>query len=154
MSNNLGMRGAAKVLLAASGLVGLAACGGDDPSHWPAERPRIDSVTYAGQSPSDALGLRFTVTFVDEDGDLGQGNLQLYLGEASAGSIGLPQLFAAQTPPLDAGATEGEFEVLVRLSEAPTSGEKITVAFELEDAAGNRSNKPSLTLATLAPGGT
>ena len=40
--------------------------------------------------------------------------------------------------------------------EAPALSDDVVsdYSFELEDAAGNRSNKPSLTLATLAPGGT
>lgn len=157
MSNNLGMGGAHTMLGALAGpllAAGLLACGGDDPDHWPEERPRIDAVRYVGQSPRDALGLQFNVTFVDADGDLGQGNLRLYLGEVEAGAIGLPELFPAQTPPVELSATAGDFEVLVRLSEAPAAGEKITVGFELEDAMGHRSNTPSVTLAALAPGGT
>ena len=58
------------------------------------------------------------------------------------------ELFAAQRPPLAADAVAGEFEVLVRLAEAPGADAQLTVGFTLEDAAGQRSNAPTVTLAT------
>lgn len=158
MSNILGMSGPSKLGWALGGglLVAAAtsACGGDDPAHWDPVRPRIDAVRYEGQSPRDALGLQFMLTFVDGDGDLGQGVLHLLLDGTEAGSIPLEELFAAQTPPVAAGATEGDFEVLVRLSATPEAGKQITVGFLLVDEAGHQSNQPSVTLAALAPGGT
>lgn len=129
-------------------VAGLAVgCGGDDPDSWPPERPRIDVVTFVGQSPRDPLGLQFSLSFVDGDGDLGGGRLDLSVGEQPAGTIALEALFAAQRPAVAADATAGEVEVLVRLSEAPAASEDVTIGFVLEDAAGHRSNEPKTTLA-------
>ena len=158
MSNIEGMSGSAKLGWALGGgllaVAAASACGADDPARWDPERPRIDAVRYDGQSPRDALGLQFMLTFVDGDGDLGQGVLRLLLDGAEAGAIQLEELFAAQTPPVAPTATEGDFEVLVRLSATPEAGKEITVGFILEDEAGHQSNQPSVTLAALAPGGT
>lgn len=128
-------------------LLGATACGGDDPASWPLERPRIDEVSFVGQSPRDPLGLQFMLQFVDGDGTLGTGRLELTIGNSAAGQIGLAELLAAQRPVVPPDATSGEIEVLVRLERAPTGDEQLTIGFELVDAEGNRSNRPTITMA-------
>ncbi len=126
--------------------LGLTACGGDDPENWTATRPRIDEVEFVGQSPRDPLGLQFMLRFVDSDADLGRGRLKLSVSGVPSGEIDLPELFAGQSPPLAQDVAEGEFEVLVRLAQTPDSGQQISIGFVLEDAAGQNSNEPTVTL--------
>lgn len=145
MCQTSGVRAAVTCFVAAAAL-GLG-CGGDDPDDWPAERPRIDQVRFVGQSPRDPLGLQFVLDFVDADGDLGGGRLDLSIEGSAAGQIELEELFAGQTPPLSLQATAGELEVLVRLAETPGPNQELSIGFQLEDAAGHRSNEPKTTLA-------
>lgn len=123
-----------------------AGCGGDDPENWDPGRPRVDAVRFVGQDPQSPLGLQFALTFVDTDGDLGGGELQLDVGGTSAGGLALAELFAAQNPALPLESTQGELEVLVRLNDSPQTGDQVEFGFVLRDAAGQSSNRPTVTL--------
>jgi hypothetical protein len=128
--------------------LGLSACGGNDPDNWPATRPRIDSAIYLRQSPTDPLGLQFMITFADDDGDLSGGRLILAVDKQVSGEISLEELFGGQRPALASDSTVGELEVLVRLAKTPPADQSLTIGFLLEDAAGQQSNEPSVTVAT------
>ncbi len=86
--------------------------------------------------------------FTDDDGDLGGGRLSLAVDGQPAGDILLDELFGGQRPALALDSTSGELEVLVRLAQAPTLGQSLTIGFLLEDAAGQLSNQPTVTVAT------
>jgi hypothetical protein len=57
-------------------------------------------------------------------------------------------VFNNQIPALDTGAKEGAFEIHVSVSVEGglDVGERLLIGFILEDAAGQRSNEPSMTL--------
>ena len=146
MCHNPSMRVGAAVF----GVCALFGCGGDDPENWTPGRPRIDAAVFVGQTPAAPLGLQFGLTFVDSDGDLGGGRLDLEVGGQAAGGLALAELFDAQTPAVASDATSGELEVLVRLDEMPAGGAQVRLGFVLEDAAGHRSNQPTVTLEAIS----
>ena len=61
-------------------------------------------------------------------------------------SLPLPDLFANQATPLPLDTKEGRLEVFVELDDPVSMGERVEIGFILRDAAGERSNDPSITL--------
>lgn len=130
-----------------SPLVGLvAACGAPGPEDWPAGRPRIERLRFLDQKPQSPLDLLFAVDFLDADGDLGAGQVELMVEGAATSRLALSDVFEAQFPPLARTATAGAFEVYVRLGDEVRIGDRMKVELVLEDARGHRSNRPSVTL--------
>lgn len=138
---------------AATGLValaGLAGCGDDD--RWPPGRPRA-WLEFAEQQPQSPQRLGFVIRFEDRDGDLGGGRLAVDLGDDRVASDPLAPLFSAQVPPVDLEAEEGRLELVVELTRELRPGERTRIAIELEDEAGNRSNRPWVELEARGSGG-
>lgn len=143
--------GASGVALMAGVALG---CGPPGREEWPAGRPRIDRLDYAGQRPRSSLELQFGLDFVDTDGDLGEGILEFAVGDRTAVRLPVQPVFDAQFPPLASTATVGRLELYVELDRPVPTGDRVEIGFLLEDAAGRRSNRPRLTLeAQAAPGG-
>ncbi len=136
--------GAITALGAGLGLL-VSACGPSRES-WPAGRPRIDRVDFLEQTPLDPTRLAFGLEYTDTDGDLGAGVLELSIDDRLASSLPLPDVFAAQMPPLDPGLSVGRFEVFVKVDGGVSPGERVRIGFVLQDAAGGRSNQPTVTL--------
>ncbi|MBI2378690.1 MAG: hypothetical protein HYV07_32145 [Deltaproteobacteria bacterium] len=124
---------------------GLAACGAS-PEAWPSGRPRIDGLEYLQQTPGDPFGLEFHFSFVDDDGDLGSGTIELFVDDATRGALSVADVFRAQSPSIPSTAVEGDVDIVVHLDSSIESGEEIEVGFELLDAGGRRSNRPTVTL--------
>lgn len=122
------------------------ACGGDDPNDWESGRPRIDDLRYLQQVPGDPLALQVEVSFVDDDGDLGGGMLHLELDGEPSGQLSMIDVFERQTPKIALDATEGEIEVIVRLTQDVDVGTTVRVGVVLEDRQKNRSNEPYFEL--------
>ncbi len=129
----------------------LVACG-EDPAHWPAGRPRIDELRFVQQSPQDPYALDFLIRFSDSDGDIGGGKLHLSLDGEETSVLALDGLFASQLPPIALDATEGELEVVVRVSSNVELGKELKFGFVLEDAGGEVSNDPWISLRALSEG--
>ena len=132
--------------------LGLVACG-PGREDWPEGRPRIDAVSFVRALPDDATGLQFELQFSDSDGDLARGRLLMSLEDQQVAERGLAEIFAAQVPALATNAVEGAFEVVVRLTAEPAPQTRLKFGFVLEDAAGQRSNEPTLSLEARANGG-
>jgi hypothetical protein len=126
-------------------------CNGPDYAHG---RPRIDKLSTPEQDPKDPFTLRFTITFTDTDRDLGTGTLHVLLSGHERATAALSDLFAAQSPPIDAAATTGQFDTEVKIQEQLNNGDKIEIGFYLVDAQGLESNKPSVVLQVVESGGT
>ena len=133
-----------------AGIVGIIGIGcGDSKEDWPIGRPRIDDVNFLEQTPGDPGQLAFSVQFTDADGDLGTGSLTLLLDCEESSVLPLDELFAGQIPPLAGTTTEGTLEVYVNVDGVVDQGRRIEFGFILEDAAGLRSNEPSVTLEAI-----
>jgi hypothetical protein len=118
---------------------------GRSKDHWPAGQPRIDQLEFLQQAPGNPLSLSFGITFVDSDGDLGGGTLELHQ-DASAEAAALADVFGTQHPPIADDATAGEIDVPVKIDPSVKVGQRIKIGFVLVDAAMHRSNQPSITL--------
>lgn len=134
-----------------AGMVTAAACA-PGPEDWPSGRPRIVELRFVEQRPQDALTLVFQVEFEDDNGDLGGGRLRLSVQDFMQDAIPLAEVFRAQIPPLDLDATEGQFEIFVQLQSDVADGARVRVGLELEDASGDRSNRPVVVLEAIGPG--
>jgi hypothetical protein len=134
----------------------LLACGPGADS-WPAGRPKIDELQYLQQSSTDPWSLQFLLIFTDTDGDLGSGVVELSIDGDVKLTESVGTYFAAQTPAIGLDATAGELELKVKLSSdtigALEIGDEIEVGFVLQDAAGQRSNDPSITVVATENGG-
>lgn len=143
----------------ALGLAGLmlwaaAFCGcGLDPDDWPDGKPKIDRLMFLNQSPQDPLGLQFGISFSDSDGDASAGVLHLSINERETAALSMAELFESQSPPLAADASEGDFEVVVRLGEEIELGEVLRIGFAIEDGENKRSNEPWIEVRAIVPGG-
>lgn len=138
------------IWLVALGL--LAGCGASKDG-WPEGRPQILHLEYLQQSPQDPYALQFSLEFRDTDADLGGGTLHMLLDDEEAAVQPMSELFAAQTPPIEPQAAEGELEVVVRVQSKVAVGEELKIQFRLVDAAGQESNDPWVQVKALAPGG-
>src|SRR5688572_24537518 len=129
----------------------LVACG-TSPDDWPDGRPKIDELRFSQQSPQDPFALEFLIQFSDSDGDAGTGKLHLLLDDTEVSEQPLQGLFSSQTPALPVDSTMGELEVVVRVSTEVESGDELKVGFIMEDAAGEMSNDPWVSLRALSEG--
>jgi len=127
----------------------LAACGGEGPDNWPGGRPRVDWLRYLQQEPTEPTELQFALAFVDDDADLSGGRVDLFVQDRQTSSLGAQDLFAAQSPPLPDTATSGVLEFVVALDPSVPPGATVRVGVELVDAAGERSNRPSVDLRVI-----
>jgi hypothetical protein len=125
----------------------IAACGGAD--DWAEGRPKIDELKFAQQSPQDPYALEFLIQFSDTDGDTGRGKLHLLLDDEESSLLPMDGLFEKQSPPLALDLTSGEIEVVVRVSTDVEVGSELKFGFFIEDAAGNESNDPWVSLRAL-----
>lgn len=130
-------------------LVSMIACGGDDPADWPEGRPRIDMLEFVGQAPENPRALEFGLQFFDSDGDTGRGQLHLFLDGDETGERALSDIFQASRPALPLDTTSGRFTVTIELSGAIESGQRVELAFLLEDEKRRRSNQPRIVLEAL-----
>ncbi len=128
----------------------LAACGGAD--HWPDGRPKIDELHFSQQSPQDPYALEFLILFSDSDGNTGEGKLHLSLDGQETSVLPMDELFQSQSPPLELDAKSGELEVVARVSSEVAVGEELKFGFFIEDAAGEQSNDPWVSLRALSEG--
>ncbi len=138
--------------------LGLALACGTSREDWPGDRPRLDDVRFLGQSPQEPFALAFELAFADAGGaggpDLAGGRLRVDLDGAPAAEAALGDLFARQSPPLPPTATEGQLEVVVRLERETVDLEApLEVGFVLEDAEGEVSNRPVVTVRAIPAGG-
>jgi hypothetical protein len=129
---------------------GAAACG-DDPEAWESGRPLISKLTYLQQLAEDPYKLQFAIEFQDSNGDLGGGKVHLFTNGEEKPPLALLDVFEKQM--IEPGAIAGELELSVTLPKDIQDNEKVKIGFVLEDAAGNKSNDPSVVLQALAPGG-
>lgn len=148
----------ARLLLVAAIAAAQAACGcASDADDWEAGRPRIDRLRFLQQRPGDPHALEFSITFTDSDGNLGdRGTLYMAIGGQQAQMLTCAEVFASQVPPIEPAATEGEFEVVVRVQEDFPIGERIEIGFALDDGTGgecSRSNEPHVVLEAFMPDG-
>lgn len=132
--------------LAIVGALALLVGCGPTPRDWPAGKPRIDLVRFLEQTPQNPQTLAFELLFEDTDGDLGAGLLHLEIQCERTSSLALPDVFAAQIPPLDPKALEGRLEVHVNVEGRVEVGERVQIGFILEDASGEPSNTSSVSL--------
>lgn len=130
----------------ATAIAALAACGAEGPEDWPSGRPRIDTFRYLQQEPAAPADLQFVLTFVDDDGDLRGGALDLFVQERRTSSLSLDELFEAQSPPLEGDSTGGSLEFVVSLAPDIPVGARVRVGVELVDGDGDRSNQPTVEL--------
>ncbi|MBI4817192.1 MAG: hypothetical protein HY791_13095 [Deltaproteobacteria bacterium] len=128
-------------------VAGACAPSADD---WPAGRPRLDALEYLQQTPGDPSGLEFHFAFVDDDGDLGAGKVVLIVDGDVKADLPMAGVFGAQSPAIDSNATSGEVDIVVHLDSAAEAGQEFEIGFELEDGAGQRSNRPTVTLVAEA----
>lgn len=141
-----------RAILVGLACIALFACG-DDPDNWPEGRPKISKLTYLQQTPDDPFMLSFAIDFEDTDGDLGGGQVLLFTNGSQNGELAAGDVFANQRPALALTSTVGELEVAVGLPHDIGANERVEIGFVLQDAKGNESNDPSVTLMALAPGG-
>lgn len=136
------------------GLVLLAAFAcAPGPEDWPSSRPRIVLFEFVEQQPQDGLTLSFALDFEDGDGNLGGGHLELEVQGRQAEEVSMASVFASQEPPIMATATRGRFEFFVQLRSEVAGGDEVEIGVILEDAAGERSNRPKVVLEAVAPEG-
>lgn len=134
------------ILLFALVVSSLQACA---PEH-DANSPWLTNLRYDGQAQDNALVLLMSVDFEDGDGDLGVGELHpLVNGEESGEEpLLLKSIFALSDLALNAtqGRLAFNFEVLMDLDPQyrPDPGSTFDIGVEMLDAAGNKSNHPSL----------
>lgn len=128
------------------GAVAAAGCGGDSAESWEPGRPRIDDVEFLQQTPGRPQSLEFSVAFEDSDGDLGLGQVQLFLDGDENGALSMAEIFAKQRPPMPLDTTTGRISLIVELSEPVEAGDDVEVGFLLEDGRGARSNRPTIKL--------
>lgn len=149
------MMGAVKRLLLAVLFAPVLAFGcGEDAESWDEGRPLITELSYLQQSPRDPYQLMFALGFQDTDGDLSGGNIHLLISGDIVQTTAMSEVFSKQVPALATTATEGELEVTVTLDkETVVEGDRVELGFQLVDAKGEESNKPSVVLEALAPGG-
>jgi hypothetical protein len=126
----------------------IAACGASA-EDWPEGHPKIDDLRFAQQSPQDPYALEFLIRFSDTDGDTGRGTLHLLLDDEASSELPMGGLFESQSPPLALDLTMGELEVVVRVSTDVDIGAELKFGFFIEDAAGNESNDPWVSLRAL-----
>lgn len=131
--------------IAACALIGAAiggpiGCGSDELA------PQITELRYVDQVPQRPLLLRFDVTFLDTDGDLGLGTLHLTLDGVERSELAMDEVFAAQVPALARDSKQGHFQVQVELEPPIADGREIEVGVWLVDRRGALSNEPSVTL--------
>ena len=149
MSNDTpGARSLTMALLLGSLGVGCA----PGPDDWPFGRPRVVLFEFLEQRPQDALTLSFAAEFEDGDGDLGGGLLELEVQGRAAETVSMSSVFASQAPPLAADATTGRLEFFVQLRSEVASGDEVEIGVILEDASGERSNRPKIVLEAVEPG--
>lgn len=141
----------------ASGLgAALAACGcATDRDGWELGRPRIEALRFLQQIPRDPYAVELSLAFVDDDGDVSSGTLELHLDGQLATERPLSEVFASQVPPLDPRATAGELELIVRLDGDFPAGRRVEIGFVLDEGDGDcaRSNAPSVVLQATGAGG-
>lgn len=134
-------------------LLGVAGVGcGPGPNDWPFGRPRVVLFEFLEQQPQDALTLSFAAEFEDGDGDLGGGVLELEVQGRAAEQVSMSSVFSSQAPPLAPNATAGRFEFFVQLRSEVASGDEVEIGVVLEDASGERSNRPKIVLEAVEPG--
>jgi hypothetical protein len=128
-------------------MAGLAAgCGAAGPEGWPEGRPRVERLAFVDRTPQAPSSLLFEVDFVDADGDLGAGAAELGTRGGTRSRLSMEDVYEAQFPPLAQTATAGRLALYVELGRRVRVGERVTVELVLEDGAGRRSNRPSVTL--------
>lgn len=138
--------GLAPVLVAGGVAAAIVGCGGEGPGDWPAGRPRIDWLRYLQQEPAAPSELQFALEFVDGDGNVGEGGLDLFIQDRFVASLSSAALFAAQSPPVGSDATRGVLEFVVGLDPSLAPGARIRVGVELVDGQRQRSNRPFVEL--------
>ncbi len=130
----------------ALGVVGaLAACG--DPA-----APHIDSFRFDGQAEDSPSVLLFSLSFLDDDGDLGGGVLETFVnGRASGlGPLSLERIFLWNALPLDARA--GRLDLVMQLSgEALDDQQVFEVGVRAIDELGHVSEPASVRLRAELP---
>jgi len=127
-------------------LTAALGCGAGGPEDWPSGRPRIDRLRFLQQEPTAPADLQFALEFVDGDGDLAGGELELFIQERSTATRSLAELFDSQSPPMAPDVTRGTLEFVARLQPDIPVGATVRVGVELIDGAGRRSNQPSVEL--------
>jgi hypothetical protein len=128
-------------------------CGGADCEDWPEGRPKIVELRFIQQSPGNPYELEFGIDFMDTDGDIYGGRVHMFVNGDEAANQPMKDVFEKQVPPIDAGATAGELELVVKLGSTVEDDQRIEIGFVLEDAAGQESNDPKIELQAFAPGG-
>lgn len=142
-----------RAAIAIACLVSCSACGRDR-EDWPEGHPKIDRLRFLQQSPQAPFALQFSLAFSDSDGDLGGGSMRLLIDESLAATRPMSEVYASQSPPIAAGAMEGEVEVVAQVNAGEVElGERIQIGFVLEDEEGHESNDPFVVLEALMPGG-
>ena len=120
----------------------------------PATAPEITDVQFRSQTGDNGESFNFLISFRDSDGNLAGGILTFKAGDEEPASLPLQTLFDNQDPPLATETVEGQLEVTLRYQPAGgiSSGERLSFAFTLVDAAKQSSETKSLTLLAVTGG--
>lgn len=110
--------------------------------------PRLTSLRFDGQAPDSPLVLLLSVSFEDDDGDLGAGGLETFINQkpTSAGALELLPIFLQSD--VDPEATTGVLDFVLELSfnEEPQDGSSFTLGARAVDGARNASSTQEIKL--------
>lgn len=135
------VRWAAGLLGASLAAVGCnrAPCGGLNPPTNDPNAPAIVSVELVKQDVINPWQFDVAINFTDRNGDVGSGNLDVYVGTSPAVNLSLAPYFASSELALDSRA--GRLGIDINLASGSVQDDNIyRLGFQLRDALKNYSN--------------
>jgi hypothetical protein len=122
----------------------------EDPPLVQGPGPALGNFRFLGQSPKSSDVLVFAIDFIDEGGDLGDGEMQIWLQQTLQGKKGISLKPIFLQNELDPKAPRGSLRFVVQLflSEPDLQALPfwIEVAVQFKDKAGNMSDKKTVML--------